>query len=75
MSTSASIDRVERRIIAEKLKDQGTLVAHVMHETWRTNHVHKAGLTPKEVEHLDKTYQMLDECMTRLRTIKDRARK
>lgn len=67
--------RTERRIVAEKLHDQGTLLAHIMHEMWRIHHVHKDGLTPGEVKHLDKTHEMLDECLTRMRLIKNRARK
>jgi hypothetical protein len=69
-----NLDRTERRVVAEKLGDQGTLLAHVIHEVYRCNHVHKEGLTPKEVEHVEKTYDLLGECLNRLRTIKNRAR-
>lgn len=68
------IDRTERRIVAEKLQDQGTMVAHILHEVYRCNHVHKAGLTEGEIKHLDKTHEMLNHCLDRMRTIKDRAR-
>lgn len=69
------IDRTERRIVAEKLLDAGTLLVHLNHEVYRCSHVHKEGLTEGEIKHLDKTHELLNQAGERLRTIKDRARK
>lgn len=64
------IDRFQRRVIAERLVDLGTDLAHIQHELWRVNSVWKDGLTPREREYLKRSEEELIKIRDTLLTIR-----
>lgn len=51
------MDRVERRIAAERLHPMGSLGFHVLHELYLVAHHQRDGLTDKEYAYLMRRYE------------------
>lgn len=66
------LNRPQRFVSAEKLMTAATDLVRVEHELYRITHIHREGLTPKELEYLENTRQDIDRTKARIVALKTR---
>lgn len=62
----------QRFVASEKLQSVGQDLVHIEHELYRVTHLHKDGLTPKELAYIERIREDLNALRIRNSTIRQR---